>query len=101
MVGACEEVWEARHRKFHRALVSACNSPCLLHLHELLCDQFDRYRRLSANSRLPNVPRWLIHKEILDAALAGKADKLRAVDCNGPVVVRADSKRLPGSGSST
>ena len=70
-----EDVWEARHREFHRALVSACKSPCLLHLHELLCDQFDRYRRLSAKSRLPNAPRWLIHKEIMDAALARKADK--------------------------
>jgi DNA-binding GntR family transcriptional regulator len=72
---ATEDVWEARHREFHRALVAACKSPCLLHLHELLCDQFDRYRRLSAKSRLPNAPRWLIHKEIMDAALARKADK--------------------------
>jgi DNA-binding GntR family transcriptional regulator len=72
---ASEAVWEARHREFHRALVSACKSPCLLHLHELLCDQFDRYRRLSAKSRLPNVPRWLIHKEIMEAALSRKADK--------------------------
>jgi DNA-binding GntR family transcriptional regulator len=72
---ASEDVWEARHREFHRALVSACKSPCLLHLHELLCDQFDRYRRLSAKSRLPNAPRWLIHKEIMDAALERKAEK--------------------------
>jgi DNA-binding GntR family transcriptional regulator len=72
---ASEDVWEARHRGFHRALVSACKSPCLLHLHELLCDQFDRYRRLSAKSRLPNAPRWLIHKEIMDAALGRKAEK--------------------------
>lgn len=70
-----EDMWETLHRDFHRALVSACKSPCLLHLHELLCDQFDRYRRLSAKSRLRNAPRWLIHKEIMDAALARKADK--------------------------
>jgi GntR family transcriptional regulator, carbon starvation induced regulator len=70
-----EEVWEARHREFHHALVSACRSPCLLHLHGLLSDQFDRYRRLSAQSRLPNAPRWLIHKEIRDAALARKPEK--------------------------
>ena len=70
-----EDVWEARHREFHYALVSACRSPCLLHLHDLLSDQFDRYRRLSAKSRLPNAPRWLIHKEIRDAALQRNADK--------------------------
>jgi len=72
---ASEDAWEARHREFHRALISACKSPSLLHLHDLLSDQFDRYRRLSAKSRLPNAPRWLIHKEILQAALARKPDK--------------------------
>ena len=70
-----ESVWESRHRAFHLALIAACQSPCLLHLFEVLSDQFDRYRRLSAKSRLPNAPRWLIHKEILDAALARDADK--------------------------
>jgi len=70
-----EDVWENRHRDFHVALVAACQSPWLLHLHGLLTDQFDRYRRLSANSRLPNAPRWLSHKEIMQTALARNADK--------------------------
>ena len=70
-----EDVWESQHRHFHYALVAACQSHCFLHLHGLLTDQFDRYRRLSAKSRLPNAPRWLIHKEILEATLARKADK--------------------------
>lgn len=70
-----ENVWESRHRDFHYALIAACQSPCLLHLFGVLSDQFDRYRRLSAKSRLPNAPRWLIHKEILQAALARNADK--------------------------
>lgn len=69
-----ESVWESRHREFHLTLVSACNSECLLHLHGLLTDQFDRYRRLSAQSRLPNAPRSLIHQRILDAALGRNAD---------------------------
>lgn len=69
-----EDVWESRHREFHKALVSACESPCLIHLHGLLCDQFDRYRRLSAKSRLPNSPRPLVHQRITDAALARDAD---------------------------
>jgi DNA-binding GntR family transcriptional regulator len=64
-----EDIWESRHREFHHMLVSCCQSPCLLHLHGLLCDQFDRYRRLSAQSRLPNMPRSLIHQRILEAAL--------------------------------
>jgi GntR family transcriptional regulator, carbon starvation induced regulator len=70
-----EDVWESRHRDFHLALIAACQSPCLLHLHGLLTDQFDRYRRLSARSRLPNAPRWLSHKGIMQAAIARNADK--------------------------
>lgn len=70
-----EDVWENRHREFHYALIAACQSPWLLHLHALLSDQFDRYRRLSARSRLPSAPRWLSHKGIMQAALARKADK--------------------------
>jgi DNA-binding GntR family transcriptional regulator len=58
-----EDVWERRHREFHSTLVSACRSPCLLHVQTLLSDQFDRYRRLSAQARLPN-----------DAALGRDAD---------------------------
>ena len=69
-----EDLWESRHREFHKTLVSACNSPCLIHLHGLLCDQFDRYRRLSAKSRLPNSPRPLVHQRITDATLARDAD---------------------------
>jgi len=69
-----EDDWERRHREFHHALVSACRSDCLLHLHGLLSDQFDRYRRLSAQSRLPNSPRALVHQKIHDAALARDTD---------------------------
>ena len=69
-----EDLWESRHRDFHKTLVSACNSACLIHLHGLLCDQFDRYRRLSAKSRLPNSPRPLVHQRITEAALARDAD---------------------------
>lgn len=69
-----EDEWENRHREFHHALVSACGSPCLLHLHQLLTDQFDRYRRLSTKSRLPNLPRTLIHQRLVDAALSRNAD---------------------------
>jgi DNA-binding GntR family transcriptional regulator len=70
-----EDLWESRHREFHYTLVAACRSPCLLHLHNLLNDQFDRYRRLSVKGRLPVGPRALMHKQILEASLARDADK--------------------------
>jgi GntR family transcriptional regulator, carbon starvation induced regulator len=69
------DVWERRHRDFHYALIAACRSPWLLHLHGILTDQFDRYRRLSGKSRLPSAPRWLPHKAIMQAAIARNADK--------------------------
>src|SRR4029079_1645834 len=69
-----EDIWESRHREFHYTLVSACQSECLLHLYSLLSDQFDRYRRLSAQSRLPNSPRSLIHQQILEASVERNAD---------------------------
>jgi len=65
-----EEEWEQRHREFHHELVSCCNSTCLLHIHQLLSDLFDRYRRLSARSGLPDAPRGLMHQKIVDAALS-------------------------------
>lgn len=65
-----EEAWEQRHREFHYELVSCCNSPCLLHLHQLLSDLFDRYRRLST----PGAPRSLMHQKLVDAALSRNVD---------------------------
>ena len=69
-----DEVWEKRHREFHHELVSCCCSPCLLHIHQLLSDQFDRYRRLSMEKETADPPRGLIHQEIVDAMLSRKAD---------------------------
>ena len=40
----------------------------------MMSDQFDRYRRLSAQSRLPYAPRSLIHQRILEATLSRNAD---------------------------
>ena len=36
--------WESRNRAFHAALESACSSPWLLHMCEILYDQSERYR---------------------------------------------------------
>jgi|SoiMethySBSTD1v2_1073268.scaffolds.fasta_scaffold644475_2 GntR family transcriptional regulator, carbon starvation induced regulator len=89
-----EDLWETRHRDFHYTLVSACQSPCLLHLQRILSDQFDRYRRLSAQSHSPNAPRSLIHKEILEAALARDAD--RAVNLLGDHITEATKLIVAG-----
>jgi GntR family carbon starvation induced transcriptional regulator len=67
-----DDTWEG---EFHYSLIAACQSPVLLHLHSMLNDQFDRYRRLSAKSAQQSGPRALMHKQILDAALARNADK--------------------------
>src|SRR5580658_6316995 len=41
------EDWAEAHSAFHLAIVDACASPWLLHLHALLYAQSERYRRLS------------------------------------------------------
>jgi GntR family transcriptional regulator, carbon starvation induced regulator len=69
-----EELWEARHREFHLALLTACGSRWLLHIVSLLTDQFDRYRRLSVEGSLSGKPVSLEHQRIVDAALKRDAD---------------------------
>lgn len=69
-----DELWEARHREFHLALLSACGSRWLLNLGSLLTDQFDRYRRLSVENSLSGKPISLEHQRIVEAALKRDAD---------------------------
>ena len=40
-------LWLKLNYQFHRALIAACNSPCLLKIREDLYHQFDRYCQLS------------------------------------------------------
>ncbi|MGX9718560.1 GntR family transcriptional regulator [Stenotrophomonas acidaminiphila] len=44
------DTWEERNRQFHYALVSACDSPWLIKLQELLYHQAERYRRVSLSA---------------------------------------------------
>jgi len=44
---AVSEIWADKHREFHLALISACQSPRLIQLHNTLFEQSERYRRLS------------------------------------------------------
>jgi DNA-binding GntR family transcriptional regulator len=43
---AAADLWEARHRRFHHALVAGCGSPWRLRFWNSLADQSERYRKL-------------------------------------------------------
>lgn len=74
--------WEPRHRAFHRALISGCNSRWLLGFCELLADQHHRYRTLSA-PRAFHYKRDVKseHQLIMEAAIAGDADEAEKLLC--------------------
>jgi DNA-binding GntR family transcriptional regulator len=65
--------WSAAHNSFHAALTSACDSPWLLTIREMLYAQSERYRNLS---KIANPKRDVDgeHKGLLDACLVHDAD---------------------------
>lgn len=63
--------WEAAHRVFHAALISACRSSWIVRFSEQLFDAADRYRHLS---RSENRNREDRHKDLMEAALARDPD---------------------------
>ncbi len=70
-----DEAWEAGHRAYHFALISACGSPALLGFCMQLHDRYDRYRRLSVATKSLMAGTGGDHEEIAEAALAGDADR--------------------------
>ncbi len=65
--------WEECNHAFHTALISACGSPWLVRLQELLYQQAERYRRVSLNY---SQGRRFVHDEhvaIFEAAIARNA----------------------------
>ena len=66
--------WEPLHRAFHRALISGCGSRWLLNFCDQLADQHHRYRRLSAPRAFAKRGVSTEHQQLVDAALAGRAD---------------------------
>jgi DNA-binding GntR family transcriptional regulator len=66
-----DEVWEARHRRFHFALISACGSPALLDFCRQLFDRFDRYRRIAIPTKSLMAEVGTDHDAIMAAALRG------------------------------
>lgn len=72
------EGWAEAHKRFHEALVAACDSPWLLRLRELLFMQSERYRRVSVP--LDTTTRDLVseHGEIADATVGRDVEKATA-----------------------
>ena len=62
------EVWDTRHKAFHTAIASGCNSPNLLQVREGLFDQVERYRHL-----------WLRETVFSEAALERKRQEHAAL----------------------
>lgn len=71
--------WEPHHRAFHRALISGCGSRWLLGFCEQLADQHHRYRRLSAPRAFTKRAVHNEHKQLMEAAIAGRADEAVAL----------------------
>lgn len=69
------EAWAETHRRFHEALVAACDSPWLLRLREILYVQSERYRRVSVPLDRAKRDVAAEHKVIADAAIARDVDK--------------------------
>lgn len=62
--------WEAAHRAFHMALISACDWRWVRVYAEQLFDQADRYRHIARAKRSARSARYDEHKLIMESALA-------------------------------
>lgn len=71
--GRINDTWAETHKRFHEALVAACDSPWLLRLRDILYVQSERYRSVSVP--LARIERDIAaeHKRIADAAIARDA----------------------------
>lgn len=71
--------WEAAHRAFHRALISACKAPPLLAFCERLREDADRYRALGNAVAYPARDVAAEHTAIARAALERDANRAAAL----------------------
>lgn len=67
--GRLNPEWAAAHAEFHRAVVSGCPNRWLLRTHEMLYQQSERYRQLTAPLSEGNRDVDAEHKALLEAAL--------------------------------
>ncbi|WP_084632351.1 DNA-binding transcriptional regulator CsiR [Oceanospirillum maris] len=77
------QVWDSRHKSFHRAIVSGCGSPKLLEMRASLLDQAERYRQLwlkqTVFSQLALEEKRQEHTELVDALLNRDKEKAKAL----------------------
>ncbi|MCH4562777.1 DNA-binding transcriptional regulator CsiR [Halomonas sp. EGI 63088] len=73
------DIWDARHKDFHTAIVGGCNSPHLLQVRETLFNQVERYRHL-----------WLRETVFSDEALERKRQEHAALV---EVILARDAER--------
>jgi GntR family transcriptional regulator, carbon starvation induced regulator len=71
--------WQDCHRDFHRALISACNSPVLLELRDIVFARQERYSRLFLSNDIHDAAELMNnmkeHRGIKEAALARGEDR--------------------------
>lgn len=65
-----QDNYELRNKEFHEALIAACPSRWLKHIHGILFQQAERYRRISMRARPEVRDVHAEHKAMLEAALA-------------------------------
>lgn len=66
--------FEERNRDFHFTLIAACPSRWLKHMHGILFQQSERYRRISLAARVEGRDVHAEHKAVIEAALARDVD---------------------------
>lgn len=74
-----DEEWQAMHRRYHFALIGACDSPVLLQFCKQIYDRFDRYRRLAIPTQALMAGPARDHHDITRASLAGRRDEAQAL----------------------
>jgi len=69
-----DEEWQIIHRRYHFALIGACNSPTILEFCKQIYDRFDRYRRLGVPTQSFMAGPARDHQEITAAAISGQRE---------------------------
>ena len=72
-----KEVWKRYDWEFHQALISACESNTLKHLHSIIFDKYLRYQILTLGYR--GKPACDEHKDMMEAALSRDTKKALGV----------------------
>lgn len=77
------DIWDARHKAFHQAIMAGCGSVHLLRVREQLFDQAERYRHLwlrkTVFSEQALATKRQEHAELVEAILARDSDRACAM----------------------